>query len=305
MSRVLVAGCGYVGSRLAELLVSDGSRVWGLKRHPDGLPDGVVPVRGDVTDPDSLAGLPEGLDAVVYAVAPSGRTEGAYRAAYVDGLRNVLDALGARPAGRRPADQRYAETEPAATGPSGPRVLLVSSTGVYGQEDGSWVDEETPEQPADATAEVILEGEAVARERGAPGVVLRLGGIYGPGRDRTVRLVTGGDAPCMAPDLYGNRIHRDDAAGALRHLLSLEDPAPVYLGVDREPAPLREVYAWIAERAGVADPCRDAGPADVVAEGRRGTNKRCSSRRLVGSGYQLLYPTFREGYGPMVDELSG
>lgn len=279
MKRVLIAGCGYVGSRLAELLVDDG-RVWGLKRQPSGLPAGVEPVAADVTDPETLDGLPDGLDAVVYAVAPGGRSETAYRAAYVDGLGNVLDAVDAAV-----------------------RLVLVSSTGVYGQTDGRWVDEETPEEPADGTAEAIVAGEAVARERGEPGIVLRLGGIYGPGRTRTIHRVVSGDAPCLAPDLYGNRVHRDDAAGALRHLLRLSDPAPLYLGVDREPAPLREVYAWIAHETGTVDPCADVARDQWRTEGRRGTNKRCSSRRLVGSGYEFAYPTYREGYAPLIAEF--
>lgn len=281
MERVLIAGCGYVGSRLAELLVDDGLRVWGLKRHPSGLPAGVEPVAADVSDPATLAGLPDGLDAVVYAVAPAGRNEAAYRAGYVDGLGNVLEALDGRV-----------------------RAVLVSSTGVYGQTDGRWVDEETPEAPGDATAEAILAGEALVRERGGPGVVLRLGGIYGPGRTRTIRSVLAGEVPCLAPDLYGNRVHREDAARALRHLLGLPEPAPVYLGVDREPAPLREVYAWIAREAGAADPCADVDRDEWRTEGRRGTNKRCSSGRLVGSGYDFTYPTFREGYAPLIAEIA-
>ncbi len=284
--RVLIAGCGYVGSRLAELLVEDGVSVWGLKRDPSTLPAGVTPVAGDVTRPSTLEGLPDDVDAVVYAVAPSSYGEAGYRAAYVDGLRNVLDAAGAGGA--------------AGSGPSSPRVILVSSTGVYGQSDGQWVDEDTPEEPADGTAEAILEGEALARERGAPGIVLRLGGIYGPGRTWTVGRVLTGDAPCMGPELYGNRIHREDAAGALRHLLTLDDPAPVYNGVDGEGAPLREVYGWVAARAGVADPCHGADHGDVRTEGRRGTNKRCSNQRLLDSGYTFTYPSFRAGYAELI-----
>lgn len=281
VSRVLIAGCGYVGSRLAGLLVDDGLRVWGLKRHPAALPAGVEPIAADVTDPATLDALPV-PDALVYAVSPAGRTDGAYRAAYVDGLRNVLGAL--RQAG----------------GPVG-RVVLVSSTGVYGHTDGRWVDEDTPPEPSEETGARILEGEAVARAAGSPGLVIRLGGIYGPGRTRTVVRVLEGQAGCPSPDRYGNRIHRDDAAAAVRHLLTLEDPAPVYLGVDREPAPLRDVYRWIARRAGVPDPCRD-GSEDAPEPGSpRRSNKRCSSRRLTGSGFVFTYPTFREGYGPIVD----
>ena len=279
--RVLIAGCGYVGSRLAERLVEDGVRVWGLKRDPSTLPAGVGAVAGDVTRASTLDGIPDGEDApgaVVYAVSPGGRSPEAYRTAYVDGLRNVLDAVAGEP-----------------------RVVLVSSTGVYGQSDGQWVDEGTDEEPGDAMAEAILEGEALARERGAPGIVLRLGGIYGPGRTWTVDRVVSGDAPCLGPELYGNRIHRDDAAGAARHLLSLDSPEPVYLGVDREPAPLREVYAWVAERAGVSGPCEGVEDDDVRTEGRRGTNKRCSSQRLIDSGYVFEYPTYREGYAALID----
>jgi nucleoside-diphosphate-sugar epimerase len=280
-NRVLVVGCGYVGSRLAALLVDEGVEVWGAKRDPAGLPTGVRPVAVDVTVPRSLAALPSPVDAVIYAVAPGASSPEAYRAAYVDGLRNTLAAVGD---GAR-------------------RLVLVSSTGVYGHDDGRWVDEESSPEPADATARLILEGEGIAVGSRAPGVVLRLGGIYGPGRTRTVRQVLSGAAPCLPPNVYGNRIHRDDAAAAVRHLLVLADPASVYLGVDREPAPLRDVYSWIAQQGGIADPCdgRDTAEAES-GTGRRGTNKRCSSRRLVDSGFIFRYPTFREGYEPLLDE---
>jgi hypothetical protein len=114
--------------------------------------------------------------------------------------------------------------------------------------------------------------------------------------------VLSGDAPCMGPGLYGNRVHREDAAGALRHLLGLDDPAPVYNGVDGEGAPLREVYAWVAHRAGEPDPCDDVDPADVRTEGRRGTNKRVSNQRLLDSGYTFIYPSFRDGYSELFPE---
>lgn len=279
--RVLVAGCGYVGGRLAEMLVRDGHDVWGLKRDPSSLPTGVKAVGADVTEPATLTDLPPDLHGVVYAVSPGHRREDAYRRAYVLGLRNVLDAVGST------------------------RMILVSSTGVYGDKGGAWVDEETPPEPETATGQVIAEGESLVRERGQPGVVLRLGGIYGPGRTWGIRRVLSGEAPCLGPDVYGNRIHRDDAAGAARHLLTLADPDPVYLGVDRDPAPLREVNAWVAERAGVADPCQGVDPDDVRTGGRRGSNKRCSSQRLVDAGYTFAYPSYRDGYPPLIAELLG
>lgn len=290
MGRILIVGCGYVGSRLADLLVEDGREVIGVKRDPSSLPEGIEGIAADVTDPASLDALPGDVDGVVYAVSPSGREEAAYRAAYVDGPRAVIEALQRRDAAPR-------------------RMVLVSSTGVYGQTDGRVVDEETDPAPSDSTGRILLEGEDLVRAAPWTSTALRLGGIYGPGRTRTVRRVLAGEAACPEPGRYGNRIHRDDAAGAARHLLDLDDVANTWIGVDRDPAPLRTVYRWIAERGGVPDPCeggqREGGePEGAAPSARRGTNKRCSSDRLAGSGYVFRYPTFREGYGPLVDELA-
>ena len=279
---VVVAGCGYVGSALAQMLVADGHRVWGLRRDPSDLPQGVRPLAGDVCEPATLDGLPPHPDAIVYAVAPAARSAEAYRAAYVDGLSNLLDAAGDR-------GSRFRV-----------RLVLVSSTGIYGESEGRWVDEDTPPDPADETGAMLLEGERIARACAGTGIVLRLGGIYGPGRDRTVRRVCGGEAGCPDAGHYGNRIHRDDAAGAARHLLYLDRPESVYLGVDRDPAELRAVYRWIAEQAGVPDPCADRHDRASGPSRRRGTNKRCSSERLVRSGYAFQYPTFREGYASLL-----
>ncbi|MEX2471081.1 MAG: NAD-dependent epimerase/dehydratase family protein [Gemmatimonadota bacterium] len=280
---VLVAGCGYVGGSLASLLAEAGDRVTGLKRNPDGLPRGVEPLAADVVVPASLGGVPKHPDAVVYAVSPAERSGAAYRNAYVAGLANALSACAT---------------------PGKPfrgRLILVSSTGVYGESSGAWVDEETPPDPADETGAALLEGETLARTFGGTGIVLRLGGIYGPGRDRTVRRVASGDANCPEPDLFGNRIHRDDAAAAALHLLSLDGPDEVYLGVDRDPAPLRDVYRWIAGRLQLPDPCAQDAAASGTA--RRRANKRCSSDRLMASGFVFRYPTFREGYTPFIEAI--
>ena len=279
--RVLIAGCGYVGSALAAMLAEDGEVVWGLKRNPSGLPRDVRPLSGDVGDPATLEGLPR-PDAIVYAVAPPERSAEAYQAAYVEGLSNLLDAAGSIGA------------------PFDGRLVLVSSTGVYGESDGGWVDEDTPPEPADETGRILLEGERMARVFGGTGVVLRLGGIYGPGRDRTIRRVCSGEAGCPEAGRYGNRIHRDDAAGAARHLLLLDRPAPLYVGVDGDPAELRAVYRWIAEQTGVPDPCAGHQHPASGPPRRRGTNKRCSNERLVRSGYAFRYPTFREGYAGLL-----
>ena len=272
---VLIAGCGDVGGELARRLLAEGHEVYGLRRRAHLLPAGVRPVAGDVRDPESLRTLPGGLDVLCYTAAADGRSATAYRGAYVDGVRNVLHAVGRTSALRR--------------------VVYTSSTRVYSQNDGEWVDEDSPTTGDDPYGRLLLEGEAAARESTAPAVVVRLAGIYGPGRTRLIDRVRAGE-PCSAA--LTNRIHRDDCAGVLRHLMQLERPLPLYVGVDHEPATQCEVMNWIAGRLGRPAPAR-AGEA-AAAEG-----KRCRNARLVASGYRFKYPGFRDGYEEMIANLTG
>lgn len=275
---VLVAGCGYVGSALAAELAAGGHRVWGLRRDVRALPDGVIPLRADLASRASLDVLSDAIDHVVYAASPADRTERAYEDAYLRGLENVLAALEAR-------------------GAPLSRVILTSSTAVYAEDGGGWVDERSPAVPARAAGRILLEAERALRGRAFTGVALRLSGIYGPGRTWLVRRVHEGAARvgrAGEPPRYGNRIHREDCAGALAHLLAIPRVEEVYLGVDDAPAPLAEVYAFVAALLGVPPP-----PEGESDEGRGG-NKRCSNRRLLESGYALRVPSYREGYPPIV-----
>lgn len=275
MERVLIAGCGYVGSALAARLAEDGDEVWGMRRSPAGLPPGVRPLAADLRDAATLARLPEGLTTVFYTAAADGGSEEDYRAVYVDGPRNLLAALAEQ--GQRPR-----------------RVIFTSSTSVYGQSDGEWVDEDSPAEPAGFRGRRMLEGESVILGGPFPGVVLRLGGIYGPGRTSYIDRVRSGAAECPALTTYTNRIHRDDCADALRHLMHLPAPHPVYIGVDRAPADSCEVLHWLAATLGQPGPRR----ADTATPPR--SNKRCRSDRLASSGYAFLYPTYREGFAALL-----
>jgi len=276
MARVLIAGCGYTGAALGLLLSKDGHEVWGLSRNPARLPAPIRPLAADLTDPRSLGSLPPGIGAVAYAAGADGREEEAYRAAYVTGPRNLTGALLAR--GQRPG-----------------RFLFTSSTAVYGQKNGEWVDEDSPVSEEPYTRRLLLEGERLVREAG--GVVLRLTGIYGPGREGLIRGLREGKAVSPeGPARYTNRIHRDDAAGAMRHLMALERPAPLYIGVDHEPSDRGEVLRWLAKEMGLPPP--RVGPA-VEYRSDPG-NKRCSNARLLASGYRFRYPTYREGYAAIL-----
>lgn len=270
-----------MGTLLGLHLVAAGHRVWGLRRDPRSLPPEIIPLAGDLTDGASLRrALPEHLDAVAYTAAADGFSDAAYRAAYVTGPATLLQALGER----RIAPQR---------------LVFTSSTGVYGQSSGEWVDESSPAAAKSFSGLRLLEGEAIFRRSNIPTIALRLGGIYGPGRTRLLDRVLSGQASYdPARPVFSNRIHRQDAARALAHLLDLPNPEAVYLGVDDEPCDLGTLYSWIARRAGVAAP-RSGGEN---AGNRQRSNKRCRNGLLRATGFALDFPTFREGYAPLIAE---
>lgn len=276
MAKVLIAGCGDVGIELGSRLAADGHVVWGLRRSSGRLPEPLRAVQADLGDPQSLESLPAGIEHVFYTAAADAFDDASYRKAYLEGLTNLLGLLTAR-------------------GDPIRRIIFVSSTGVYGQTSGEWVDEDSPTEPLGFSGQRLLEGERALLSAGLAAVVVRFGGIYGPGRSRLINRVRGG-APCVSePPQYTNRIHRDDCAGVLRHLMSLASPESVYLGVDDEPAPQCAVMEWLASRLGVPPPAREA-LSKAAARG----NRRCSNQRLRDSGYRFEYPSFREGYSTLV-----
>jgi nucleoside-diphosphate-sugar epimerase len=249
------------------------------RRHP-ALPAALHGLAGDLAAPETLVGIPDGIELLAYTAAADRSDDDAYRHAYVDGVRGVLAALAERGTRLR-------------------RVLFTSSTAVYGQTDGGWVDETSPTEPPGFSGRRVLEGERLMLGCGVPAVILRLAGIYGPGRTRLIDRVRGGDAVVAdrTTPRWTNRIHRDDCAGAAHHLLGRSDATGIWIGVDHEPAEEGAVLDWLAARLGVPPPRRAAEPA---TRGRPDTNKRCSNRKLLASGYRFRFPTFREGYAALL-----
>lgn len=273
--RVLLAGCGDLGTRLGCLLVGEGCEVVGLRRDPSRLPEAFTPLAADLASGDGFDALPAALDAVVYLASADGFEEDAYRRAYSEGPARLLGAL-------------------AAPG----RLVFVSSSSVFGQDDGSWVDEDSPVSDEGFSRRHLLAGERLIREAG--GTVLRLTGIYGPGRERLVDSVREGRATfAEGEDEWTNRIHADDAAAALVALLRHPEPEPLYLGVDDEPSRRREVLEWLAERLGAPAP-RAVAPGERGSRRPRG-DKRCSNRRLRAAGWRPRFPSYREGYATLLE----
>jgi nucleoside-diphosphate-sugar epimerase len=179
-------------------------------------------------------------------------------------------------------------------------VLFVSSSGVYGQQQGEWVDETSSADAQGYSGRIMLQAENLALSSGLPASVVRLTGIYGPGREWLLGQVRQGYRVATEPPLYGNRIHADDAAGLLAYLLqadalgvALDD---CYIGVDDEPAPLHEVVAWLREQLGVS---HWAAESTV----RRAGSKRCSNARAKALGWTPRYASYREGYSAILQQL--
>jgi nucleoside-diphosphate-sugar epimerase len=292
--RICIVGCGYVGLELASQLDDQDHDVTGVRRSESGLEtvESVSPnvdaVHADVTKPETLGALPD-VDTVVFAASSGGGGAEAARNVYVEGLKNVIEAYGTR--------QNSPE-----------RLVYTSSTGVYGDHDGAWVDEETTIDPTTEKTRVLANAESVALELtadyGMSGTVVRFGGLYGPKRYRLERYL---DGPVTAGHL--NMIHRVDAAGSIRYLVSEElGQNMVVLAVDDEPVDKHEFADWLAGECNENPPEKQTvaqriAKDDLSAATRRRlqTDKRCNNDRLKALGYEFRYPTFRHGYRSAIE----
>ncbi|MGF2735383.1 NAD-dependent epimerase/dehydratase family protein [Marinobacter sp. DUT-1] len=281
LPRILVAGCGKLGGSIASALL-DNAEVFGLRRDASKVPEGVVGIRADLTRPETLEGnLPDRLDIVIYCLTPASYDEDGYRNAYVNGLANLLEAIGNQ---------------------SLKRLIFVSSTSVYSQDDDGWVDENSETVPAKFSGQQIIAGEQTALDSLHPATIVRFSGIYGPGRQRFLEEVLEGRMNPQSPAPFSNRIHEVDAARVVVHLVdrALADKKlePVYIASDCEPVRLDEVVDWVRQKIACKPP--QAG----ARKGGRAGSKRCSNRRLLESGFTFRYPDFRAGYREMIDSLS-
>ena len=278
MSRVLIAGCGDVGTALGLLLCDRGDEVFGARRSAYRLPAPLRPLSLDVTDRGQTERTIPGVDVMVYAVAAGRRDEEAYRRAYVDGVSALLDVLEAR-------------AEPPR------RIFFVSSTSVYGEVGGAWVDETAPIVPRGFAGESLAAGERRMLASSIPATVVRFAGIYGPGRGWMIKRARAGASCAGDPPKFTNRIHRDDCAGVLAHLIEREEVEDAYIGVDDAPVEECVVLEWLAARLDAPAPRRIRA---AESGGAPGSGKRCSNARLRATGYRFRYPTWREGYAAVL-----
>ena len=257
----LIVGCGYLGFRVAERLAALGRTVAGTTRSESKLEPlraaGITPVIFDVTDPDpaAWARLPE-AERVLYSVAVDRKEGDSPVASYADGLARILGHYEARTP-----------------------VVFTSTTGVYGDAGGDWVDEFTPADPSTDSAWASLMAECHLEARGGPGIALRLAGLYGPGRVVGRSAVEGGGPIDADAEGWVNLLQVDDAATAailaLDRLARDSEPS-IYNVTDGNPIRRRDLYELAARAAGA--------PSPTFAPSGRG-GRGSSDRRVRGSRF--------------------
>ena len=277
--RVLVIGCGYVGQPLAEKLAAAGHHVFALSRTPPDFQGRIVPIACDITRADEVKRLERSYEVVINTASSSKGGVEEYRSVYLEATRNLLGHL---------QFEKY---------------IWTSSTSVYAQTDGSVVTEKSLTEPIAETSQVLRETEELLLST-SQGLVLRLAGIYGPERGHLFQQYLRGEARIHGDGArWLNMIHRDDAVGAIIAALERGRAGEIYNVSDNEPVSEREFFVWLARQLK-----RDLPP--TISESQRTgrkrgvTNKRISNLKLREQlGYELIYSTFREGYGSEIARM--
>jgi nucleoside-diphosphate-sugar epimerase len=285
----LVVGCGYLGSRVAALWLAQNKSVAVVTRSAERArrlqADGYVPSVADVTDPQSLINVRQlgPIDSVLYAVGFDRAAGQTMREVYVEGLRALLDAL--------PTTVE--------------RIIYISTTGVYSQNDGGWIDENSECQPTRDAGRVCLEAELLLAQHalGSRAIVLRLVGIYGPGRIPRRNELLSGQPVAAAADAWLNLIHVDDAARIVLAVEKQVRPPRMYLVADGQPVRRRDYYAEAARLLQAPPPVFSKEEPKIQTERRGSTDKRVNIARLTSEvQFDFQYPSFREGLSSCIAE---
>ncbi len=280
----LIVGCGYVGKRVARKWISQGDRVLALTRTEAGGEElrrlGIEPIFGDVSERGVLRGV-ESVERVLYAVGFDRRGGKTRREVTVEGVRNVLESLqsGGLVSGE------------------GLGLMYVSTTSVYGVEDGSWVDAESRCVPEGENGRLAWEAEELVRQSGGErggisGAILRLSGIYGRGRLLARQQgLREGEPLTGNPEGWLNLIHVEDAVGAILACEAKGEKGATYLVSDDRPIRRREYYSLLAKLSGAPEPSYQPTEEDL-----RNFNKRCDNRRTKERlGWEPRFATITEG----------
>lgn len=279
-----VIGCGYVGMRVAAKLAKQGHQVYGIRRFISDSKSfhsaGITPLSLDITQPKQLHRIPDSVRWIVNAVSSSRCGIDAYRKVYLEATQSLIHYL------RNTQIQSY---------------LHVSSTSVYGQTDGSQVDETSERKPISPTSQILIEAEDLLlraqQECLFPAIIARVSGIYGPGRGYFFHQYLRNEATMDGDGArFLNMIHVDDLASALIRVLEIGTPGQAYNLTDSHPVTQYEFLSWLASELEKPLPS-SASPKEHKQKKRPITNKRVSNQRLLNElGFHFQFPSYREGY---------
>ena len=274
--KIFIFGAGYSGKAFADANSAIGATIFGTTRSPEKFEPlsraGIAPLLFDGTlTPEIEAALGQTTHLVI-SIAPEEAGD------------PVLNAARAAIAGKMPALKW---------------IGYLSTVGVYGDHGGGWVDEKTECRPVSRRSVMRLIAEqawlALGRELGLPVAILRLSGIYGPGRNAFVNLTNGTAKRLVKQGQVFNRIHRDDIGGALRHLAE-RNRGGVFNITDDFPAPPQDVVAYAAALMGVEPPPEipfETAELSPMARSFYGENKRVANEAVKADGYRFLFPDYR------------
>ena len=280
--KILLGGFGDIARRVVTQPALSGASFTAVRRTPveaQGNIEGNINVQaGDLRDIDFLAGLlAQPFDVLVLSITPDSFSDQGYQQNYVavaEALKEALTTSTLQPG----------------------LILWVSSTSVYGDYQGGWVDEDSPAQPGSFSGKRLLEAEQIIQSLPVSSSIVRFSGIYGPGRNRLINQVKAGKVAAAEPVSWTNRIHSEDCAGVLAHLIQLHRSGRVldniYLATDCQPVPSHQVQSWIAEQLGI-----EVGEAE---QAKQRASRRCDNKQLLATGYEFNYPDYRAGYGELL-----
>ena len=277
-SKVLFIGCGDIAQR-AFKLIADRFYCCGIRRNPHKVHSSINVITADASDAQQLLEVAsQGFDIWVATITPTGYSRDAYKESYLAVAQSIADTVDALP--------------------HPPKLIIwVSSTSVYGDNNGQWVDEATKPNPATFSAKILLQAEKIIQNLSCSSTVVRFSGIYGPGRTRLLKQVQEGKGRLKTPEQWSNRIHADDCGGVLAHLIDFfatdKPMEQVYLASDSEPVTQHDIRKWIASCLSI-DLIEE--PVDI------GQVRRCSNRLLLRSGFNFKYASYKEGYAALIED---
>lgn len=279
MATILIIGCGDIGDALANQLHIDGHQVTALSRSAHKVEVGIKYLKADITSPADLAKITFDFNQIIYIISPSGGDISAYESVFNIGINNLLYTL----------KEQKIDTA----------ITFVSSTRVYGQQQGEWLDEASDTQPVDERGRILLTAENILLAFNEQTTIVRFSGIYGRS-NHFVNQIKSGKGIQKEPPYFTNRIHREDCIGSLAFIINKKSQGNamqgVYLATDDNPASKWDVACYLADALTI-----DRPTALTLKKGSN-CNKRLVNNRLKAAGYQFKYKSYKRGYEGVIDE---